>query len=505
MKSGTAYTANFTYDTRGQLTRVYDLNNNNNYYNYTYDKRGNITKSTYSASSTGSSPTNINTYTYGSIPDELSSVTIQKGSTITTRNYTYDTIGNPTKIVDTTGSSSVTKNLDWKQGKQLASVSLPAGTKYFYYDESGRVKKTVLGSTTVKYHYDSDNLEYEEHYVNGSLSYVIKYFYDSQDRVQFALYKDRQFSSSGYYNLYTYIYNGFGEITDIVKLRNGTASSSPSVVGTLVAHYEYDPYGNITTATNYNSDTFGTINPIRYKAYYYDTDLSWYNLGTRYYDPSVGRFLNCDNIGVLNNNAGDILNKNLYVYCNNSPIMYYDDGGDVPILVPVVLFLAGGGANLLLDYISTTSDGTEYTFEMGALAFASGGISTLPYGTLPALGIDFVSNAALKKKAALECVIDLSLGIGGGKVSSKIVSSTISNNNAIYKQTDVIVAEQTVDFLTGAGINSGYSMVNSAMSALRNVKIQLKFDSIKLFADPPKSRGSFADIIRADAKRFLGR
>ena len=506
LKSGTAYTANFTYDARGQLTKVYDLNNNNRYYIYSYDKRGNILSSSYGTSSTGSSPTNQNTYTYNSsIPDELSSVTMKKDSTTTTRTYTYDTIGNPTKIVDTTGSSSVTKNLDWKQGKQLASVSLPAGTKYFYYDESGRVKKTVLGSTTVKYHYDSDNLEYEEHYEGTTLRYVIKYFYDSQDRVQFALYKDRQFSNSGYYNLYTYIYNGFGEITDIVKLRDGYATSAPAVSGTQVAHYEYDPYGAITKATTYDSDPFAAVNPIRYKAYYYDTDLSWYNLGARYYDPSVGRFLNCDNIGVINNNAGDILNKNLYAYCNNSPIMYYDDGGDVPILVPVVLFLAGGGANLLLDYISTTSDGTEYTFEMGALAFASGGISTLPYGTLPALGIDFVSNAALKKKAALECVIDLSLGIGGGKVSSKIVSSTISNNNAIYKQTDVIVAEQTVDFLTGAGINSGYSMVNSAMSALRNVKIQLKFDSIKLFADPPKSRGSFADIIRADAKRFLGR
>ena len=97
LKSGTNYTAKFTYDARGQLTRVYDLNNNNRYYNYTYDARGNITKSTYSTSATGINFTNQNTYHYNdAIPDELSSVEMKVGSATTTREYTYDTIGNPT-------------------------------------------------------------------------------------------------------------------------------------------------------------------------------------------------------------------------------------------------------------------------------------------------------------------------------------------------------------------------------------------------------------------------
>ena len=67
------------------------------------------------------------------------------------------------------------------------------------------------------------------------VSYLIKYFYDDRDRVQYALYKTRNFTSStGYYNLYTYVYNGYGEITDIVKLRNGLSLPTPAVVNQLL-------------------------------------------------------------------------------------------------------------------------------------------------------------------------------------------------------------------------------------------------------------------------------
>lgn len=377
LKNGTSYTANFTYDARGQLTRVYDLNNNNNYYNYTYDKRGNITKSTYGTNSTGSSYTNCNTYTYNSaIPDELSSVTMEKGSTTTTRSYVYDTIGNPTRITDTTGSTTKEKTLTWEQGKQLRSVNNNGTTKTFYYDESGRVKKAVLsGGSYTKYHYDSDNLEYEEHYTaSGSLSYLIKYFYDDQDRLQYALYKDRNFTNSaGYYNLYTYIYNGFGEITDIVKLRNGLSSASPSIVNQLVAHYEYDPYGNITKETAYNSDTFLNVNPIKYKAYYYDKDLSWYRLDTRYYDPSIGRFINCDDISLLLESSGDITDKNLYAYCDNNPIMRTDKDGEFWHIV------AGGLIGAATELASQVISGEK--INIAAIAIAGvGGAATATFG-----------------------------------------------------------------------------------------------------------------------------
>ena len=44
------------------------------------------------------------------------------GDSYTTRNYTYDVIGNPISIMDSNETSNSGKNLSWKQGKQLVEV-----------------------------------------------------------------------------------------------------------------------------------------------------------------------------------------------------------------------------------------------------------------------------------------------------------------------------------------------------------------------------------------------
>jgi RHS repeat-associated protein len=54
--------------------------------------------------------------------------------------------------------------------------------------------------------------------------------------------------------------------------------------GTPVATYEYDPYGNIVTATG----TLAEVNPLRYRGYYFDSESGLYYLQSRYYDPEIG-------------------------------------------------------------------------------------------------------------------------------------------------------------------------------------------------------------------------
>lgn len=46
--------------------------------------------------------------------------------------------------------------------------------------------------------------------------------------------------------------------------------------------------------TEDGSSTRGWYNPITYRGYYYDSDISLYTLGTRYYDPATGRFISPD-------------------------------------------------------------------------------------------------------------------------------------------------------------------------------------------------------------------
>ena len=90
--------------------------------------------------------------------------------------------------------------------------------------------------------------------------------------------------------------------------------------GATVAAYEYDPYGNIVSATG----PMAEINPLRYRGYYYDAELEMYYLQSRYYDPMVGRFINAD--GYTSTGQG-ILGCNMFAYCNNNPANQIDPLG----------------------------------------------------------------------------------------------------------------------------------------------------------------------------------
>ena len=93
--------------------------------------------------------------------------------------------------------------------------------------------------------------------------------------------------------------------------------------GQIVVEYTYDAWGNIL---NISGDLeLGTINPLRYRGYFYDNETKLYFLQTRYYDPSIGRFINAD--GQLN---GNFLGLNMYAYCENNPVNMCDCGGNCP-------------------------------------------------------------------------------------------------------------------------------------------------------------------------------
>ena len=68
------------------------------------------------------------------------------------------------------------------------------------------------------------------------------------------------------------------------------------------------------------------MNPIRYRDYYFDTDINMYYLLTRYYDPKIGRFINADTPKYLEPKT--INGLNLYAYCGNNPIKNVDPTGN---------------------------------------------------------------------------------------------------------------------------------------------------------------------------------
>ena len=136
------------------------------------------------------------------------------------------------------------------------------------------------------------------------------------------------------FNNATYIYrrNLMGDVTHIY-----------TTDGTLVARYVYDAWGNHNITTDIGG--IGTLNPIRYRGYYYDTETELYYLEARYYDPETGRFISQDEIDFIIPNH--LTGLNLYAYCSNNPIMYTDPSGNFFFTALLIGAVAGaliGGA-----------------------------------------------------------------------------------------------------------------------------------------------------------------
>ena len=100
--------------------------------------------------------------------------------------------------------------------------------------------------------------------------------------------------------------------------------------------YVYDAWGVCDTIVlDESAANIANLNPFRYRSYYLDTGLNLYYLKTRYYDPEICRFITIDDISYL---APDTINGlNLYAYCKNNPILYYDPIG----CNPIVYFMIG--------------------------------------------------------------------------------------------------------------------------------------------------------------------
>ena len=88
----------------------------------------------------------------------------------------------------------------------------------------------------------------------------------------------------------------------------------------------YDAWGNIisTTYSNGGGTSAARFNPFTYRGYYRDSETGMYYLNSRYYNPRMGRFINADS----EIHPVEFSGCNLFEYCANNPVVYYDPYGD---------------------------------------------------------------------------------------------------------------------------------------------------------------------------------
>ena len=275
----------YTYDNLNRLKTV-DEKYSGKVTEYTYDKLGN--RSTATIKENGII-IEEHVYNYDLELNQLKSVIVRvNGTAVSVTRYEYDANGNQISV-DTDGK---TTTYAYDEFNQLIEAD---GAKYGYNAEGYRVCKNVNGSLT-RYIYEYDKVVLE---IDATGNQVGRNIYGTNLLMRTA-------DGQSYY----YMYNGHADVTALIN----------AATGNIDATYYYDAFGNIVESTGVAKDR----NSILYAGYQYDKETGLYYLNARMYDPKIARFLQED---TYTGDPEDPLSLNLYTYCANNPLRYYDPDG----------------------------------------------------------------------------------------------------------------------------------------------------------------------------------
>ena len=184
-------------------------------------------------------------------------------------------------------------------------------------------------------------------------------------------------------------------------------------------------------------------NPIRYRGYYYDTEMRLYYVNSRYYDPAVKRFLNSDDDLLSATSPETLTDKNYFAYCDNNPVSRTDGEGTIWHIVAGAVI--GGVLNSITDIKGVVdaykSDGNvkQAWLHLG-ISFTTGAVS----GGLSMTGVGAVASAGIN--AALS---------GGGEFLNQVVDHNFDETKIDYTSIAYETAFGAVtSFEKGAGSKS---------------------------------------------------
>ena len=414
-------------------------------YNYTYYLDGN-------QASKNDLTAGLTSYVYDGL-GRLSSVS-EPGSVVTT--YQYDDSNNRTAMTISSGANAGTTTYEYDKNNRLLKEMKAAGenetdiTRYGYdangnqtykeketlkpavtgdteslniyivgqdasndasiyqYDGLNQLTKSIVGDKTVTYGYDGNGLRTSKT-VNGSVTTEV------WDGDQIALELNGVGAVTNKYvrginliygddgtgsNKKFYLFNGHG---DVIQLTDNT--------GTVEKNYDYDAFGN-----EKNIDPNDT-NPFRYSGgeYYWDNETRDYYIKARYYDPTIGRFISEDSswsskIKLVNETEiDDPLSLNLYNYCANNPVMYFDSDGHCFMLVTGAIGAVVGG--IVGGAVSYAKTG-KVSWKAVATGAVIGGAIGLTGGAATAF---LTTGSALTSTSAVMTGAEV-IGIGGRTV-----------------------------------------------------------------------------------------
>ncbi len=314
-------TTTYGYDSQNRLTSAVGSASNS----YSYDSVGNQGATSTNCATTG-------TFSYNA-DNEM--------TCDPTGTFSYDTSGEET-------SSPQLSNLSYNTADQTTSIT-PSGSSAYSlsYADVGQALLTTVGSTTLAY----GPLGLASAVTGSTTTYFVHDPYGNIVGETVGTAATRYFLKDS--------------LGSVIAVINGTGSS-------VRDRYAYGPYGVMTVVSGSDYE------PIRYASGYHDADSLLTRFGTRYYDPSTGRWTQMDPIG------GSIANPatlNGYIYAGDDPVNNVDPEGtsffgDVLGAVSVAV---GVASIVSLAFIP------EVTIPIGLLA-ALGGDSSIAAGVYSLIG-----------------------------------------------------------------------------------------------------------------------
>ena len=246
--------------------------------------------------------------------------------------YAYDLCGNRLLKEQYRGSSvDVAEGCRYNERNELTE-RITAGTLTTYrYDRNGSIVSEEQEGRKSEYRYDLLN---RQTYVKTLDGREQENFYDGEG-LRAGMTENGRKTTFLYHNG-EILAECDGESAPIKRHIRGIGLSYVQTIQDNIYHsYHQDEQGSTAyitgqgreTENSYQYDAFGNLlekredvsNRILHTGQQYDQETGQYYLRARYYNPVVGRFLQEDTY------RGDGLN--LYAYCANNPVMYYDPSG----------------------------------------------------------------------------------------------------------------------------------------------------------------------------------